>query len=118
KDYIRKVPPGTKANRTLSGLFPSIDRLHTGIFASNPEAFGGGKRVGPKEWGEFAEEASIRYSALYPSMGLAMGNIAWGYWADVASHAYNDWLYNEYTKNNPRLKGIALIPMQDVPSPV
>jgi predicted TIM-barrel fold metal-dependent hydrolase len=113
KDYIAHNTSGTNANRTLFALFPSIDRLHTGIFVRNPMAFGGGKRVGPKEWGEFADEASIRYSALYPSAGLAMGNIAYGYWAEVAARSYNDWLYGEYTSKNARLKGVALLPMQD-----
>ena len=117
-DYIREMPRGIKANRTLGAFFPTVDRLHTGIFVRSKAAFGGGKKVGPEEWGTFCDEASIRYSALYPTMGLAMGNIAWGYWADVAAHAYNDWLYHEYTSKNPRLKGIALLPMQDVPSAV
>lgn len=116
--YIRDTPQGAKGNRTLNALFPSLDRLHHGLFFSNPEAFGGGKRIGPKEWGAFTDEANIRYSALYPTRGLAIGNVAWAYWADVGAHAYNDWLYHEYTSQNPRLKGIALLPMQDVPSAV
>lgn len=113
KNYIRENVTGYRANRQAAALFPSIDRLHTGIFVRSADAFGGGKRVGPAEWGAFADEANIRYSALYPSAGLGMGNIAYGYWAEVAARAYNDWLYHEYTKQNPRLKGIALIPMQD-----
>ena len=117
-NYIREAPGGVRANRTMTALFPSIDRLHNGIFARSADAFGGGKKVGPKEWGAFADEANIRYSALYPSLGLAMGNIAWGYWADVAARAYNDWLYHEYTSKNPRLKGVALLPMQDPPAAV
>jgi len=112
-NYVREVPPGIKANRTLGGLFPSLDKLHTGIFVRSPEAFGGGKRVGPKEWAAFADEANIRYSALYPTLGLSMGNVTWDYWADTEARAYNDWLYHEYTSKNPRFKGVALLPMQD-----
>lgn len=117
-NYLRDTPKDVPASRTGTSLFPSLDRLHHGLFFSNKEAFGGGKRVGPEEWRAFADEANIRYSALYPSAGLAIGNVAWAYWAVTLAQAYNDWLYHTYTSQNSRLKGIALLPMQDPPSAV
>jgi hypothetical protein len=55
---------------------------------------------------------------LYPTEGLAYGQIVFPAWATAYAKAYNEWLYEKYLKSSPRLKGVALIPMQDVPSAV
>lgn len=116
--FIHEAGIGTGAGRQLTGVWPSIDGHHAGIHVRSMEAFGGGRKVGAAEWGKFLEEAGLRYSVLYPSLGLAMGNITAPNWAVVAARAYNDWLHQTYLKVNPRFKGMALIPMQDVPSAV
>jgi uncharacterized protein len=116
RNFIPESEAGFRANRTLGALFPSLDHHHNGVFVSSKEAFGGGKPVGPKEWGAFCQEAKLRYSVLYPTLGLSMGNIQWEYWADIVARGYNDWLYQTYTRDNPRLKGVALLPMQDPPA--
>jgi len=113
RDFIPPPPHGFQANRSLSALFPSLDHHHNGIFVSSKDAFGGGKRVGPEEWRAFCDEANLRYSVLYPTLGLSMGNIQWEFWANMVAHGYNTWLYEKYTRDNPKLKGVALIPMQD-----
>lgn len=95
-------------------IWPSTDAHHAGIHVRSKSAFGAGRDTGPKEWAEFLDQADIRYSALYPSSGLAMGNITAPYWAVVVARAYNDWLHQTYCRIDPRLKGIALLPMQDV----
>lgn len=105
-------------HRLQRPLWPSLDSHHTGIFIRSKEAFGAGRKVGAAEWTEFLDDTGIRYSALYPSHGLAMGNIITPYWAEVVARAYNDWLSETHLKRNPRLKGIALLPMQDPPAAV
>jgi uncharacterized protein len=105
-------------NRKMTGLWPTIDWHHAGIHVRSANAFGGGKRVGPEEWSAFIQKANLEYSVLYPSMGLAMGNTTAPFWAVAVARAYNDWLYNTYCKVDSRLKGVALLPMQDVPSAV
>lgn len=35
-------------------------------------------------------------------------------WAVLACQAYNNWLYEKFLKRNSRLKGVALVPFQDV----
>jgi len=96
-------------------LFPSLDFHHIGGHATrNPRAFGGGKRVGPGEWIEFVDFAGLEYAVLYPTKGLRIGNISHPDWACVVSRAYNNWLYERYLKESPRLKGVALLPLQDV----
>jgi predicted TIM-barrel fold metal-dependent hydrolase len=45
---------------------------------------------------------------------LAFGLIADPDWAAGLARAYNDWLYDRFLRTNPgRLKGMALIPLQD-----
>jgi predicted TIM-barrel fold metal-dependent hydrolase len=55
---------------------------------------------------------------LFPTEGLAYGQIAFAPWAIAYARAYNDWLRAKYLNFNSRLKGMALIPMQDVPAAV
>jgi uncharacterized protein len=117
-NFLEASPRGAISNRKMTGLWPSVDYHHVGIHVRNEGAFGGGKRVGEPEWSTFIDQANLTYSALYPSIGLAMGCTTSPYWAAVVAKAYNDWLYHTYLKVNPRLKGIALLPMQDVPSAV
>ena len=116
--FLEASPAGAISNRKMTGLWPSIDYHHSGIHVRSAEAFGGGKRVGAAEWAAFVEQANLTYSALYPSMGLAMGCTTSPYWAVAVAKAYNDWLHQTYMLKDARLKGIALLPMQDVPSAV
>jgi predicted TIM-barrel fold metal-dependent hydrolase len=112
-DYIDE--PG---RYQLTGIWPSSDNHHAGLRVRSKEAFGGGRTIGPKEWSEFRANANIEYSVLYPSRGLSMGNISLPRWAIVVARAYNNWLYENYLKPDPHLKGMALVPLQDVPSAV
>jgi predicted TIM-barrel fold metal-dependent hydrolase len=96
-------------------LFPSLDFHHIGGHSTrNKKSFGGGKRVGPKEWLEFVEMADLEYAVLYPTKGLRIGNISHPDWACFVARAYNDWLHDRYLKASVRLKGMALLPLQDV----
>ena len=55
----------------------------------------------------------IDWTVLYPTRALAYGNIVSLDYAAVACRAYNDWLSDTYLKFDPRLRGMAIIPMQD-----
>ncbi len=68
----------------------SIDRpaAHRDLRSQPRGKPGGGRRVGPKEWGDFADEARIRYSALYPSAGLAATGISPGDTGPTLPHAH------------------------------
>ena len=113
-DYIEGLYRSKTSIRTLSRVFPSLDFHHLGLHPRNPKSFGGGKPVGPKEWIDFIQAAGLLYSVLYPTAGLAMGNISHPDWACAAARAYNNWLHDRYLTASPRLKGMALIPLQDV----
>ena len=74
--------------------------------------------IGPERWMEFLDKTGLEYSVLFPTEGLAYGQVSFVQWAVAYARGYNDWLYEKYLKFSPKLKGVALIPMQDVPSAV
>ena len=98
-------------------MVPSLDRFHTPRLARRtPGTFD--PTIGPDRWMEFLEKTGLEYSVLYPTEGLAFGQISFAPWANAYAKGYNDWLYEKYLRFSPKLKGVALIPMQDVPSAV
>ena len=99
-------------------MMPSLDSFHTPRkgFRSAPGTFD--RTVGPERWLEFLEKTGLEYTVLYPTAGLAYGQIAFPDWAAAYARAYNDWLAAKYLQASPRFQGVALIPMQDVPSAV
>ncbi len=115
---IEKFLPGRykQAGRPLGVLYPGLDQFHIGsvvVGRTPPEAFGGGKPVGPKEWRRFMEEVGIESAVLYPTAGLAYGRITDIDYAIDLARAYNDWLAETYVKEGKLFQGIALIPMQE-----
>jgi len=96
-------------------MFPSLDFHHIGGHTTrNPKGFGGGKPVGAREWLEFIDIAGFDCAVLYPTKGLQIGNISHPDWACFVAKAYNNWLHDTYLTRSPRLKGMAILPMQDV----
>jgi predicted TIM-barrel fold metal-dependent hydrolase len=69
---------------------------------------------GPQEWVRFLDDTGISCSVLYPTFGLAVGRFVSEHWAIAACRAYNNWLHEKFTSKNSRLKGMALLPIQDV----
>ena len=52
-------------------------------------------------------------AVLFPTLGLTMPFLRDAEWAVALSRAYNTMLYKEVTSQSPRLKGVALLPLQD-----
>jgi predicted TIM-barrel fold metal-dependent hydrolase len=100
-------------------VLPSLDRFHTPTNSRGPRPEGTFDRtVDAQRWLQFLETTGIEWSVLYPTTGLAYGQVTYPDWAVAYARAYNDWLHESYLKVSPRLKGAALIPMQDVPAAV
>ena len=95
-----------------ANIFPVLDHLHT-PFKDTPANLTGRGIVGPIEWAEFLDDVGIDTTVLYPTGGLAYGRIVGIDRAIAVTRAYNDWLSETYLKVNPRVKGMALIPLQD-----
>ena len=104
--------------RSNANLLPSLDRFHTPHktpLAGRPGTF---EPADAQRWLEFLDKTGIEWTALFPTPGLAYGRVIYPEWAVAYARAYNNWLSEKYMKVSPRLKGVALIPMQDVPSAV
>ncbi len=96
-------------------VFPPLDHLHSQGSRSAPGSF---QQAGAAEWLEFMDDLQIEQAVLYPTAGLACGQITVVDWAIEATKAYNDWLCDAFLSRTPRLKGMALLPMQDADTAV
>lgn len=95
----------------LMPFFPSLD----GWFRIVGDKLAAGDA---ESWLSFLEQTGIEMTFLYPTSGLAFGLIQDREWAISVARAYNDWLYHRYMRVSPKLKGLALVPVHDVPAAV
>jgi uncharacterized protein len=95
----------------MAKLFPEFDHLHFRYLKQNRRATG---NPSPDDWNQFLDNTGISWTVLYPTAGLAVGRIIAPDWAVIAGKAYNTWLYEKFLSKNSRLKGVALLPFQDV----
>lgn len=65
------------------------------------------------QWLEFLERAEIEGTVLYPTAALGFGRVKERDWGIALAQAYNDWMYATFTKDNPNIHAMALLPMQD-----
>jgi predicted TIM-barrel fold metal-dependent hydrolase len=100
------MPHGQRSSQ----VFPALDHLHRSVLRQ-----GGGFQKTPdaEEWVEFLDEAGIDWTVVYPTDGLAVGRISSDDAAVVVCRAYNDWLSERFARMSPRIKGVALLPLQD-----
>jgi len=113
------VPP-YKGNsyQTFYQMLPSLDPFHTtGSFQGDATVErsedGFNMQVGPKEWVAFLDRANIDQAVLYPTWGLAHGQMVDPKWSVGYARTYNNWLHGKYVSFSKRLKGVALLPIQD-----
>jgi predicted TIM-barrel fold metal-dependent hydrolase len=107
-DQIARYLP--KGNQ-MANLFPDFDHLHFRYLKQNRRSTG---NPTPADWNEFLDKTGISWTVLYPTAGLAVGRIVAEDWAVVACQAYNTWLYEHYLNRNSKLKGVGLLPIQNV----
>jgi predicted TIM-barrel fold metal-dependent hydrolase len=94
-------------------LFPTLDGWPRALSA--PDSSPG---VTPEVWRSFLDEAGIGQAVLYPTAGLALGLIQKTEWAIALARAYNNWLTERYLRADPAFRGVALLPVHDVPAAV
>src|SRR5437899_11800196 len=83
--------------------FPSLDGWNRGFGVP-----GKVHETPAAKWLEFLDELGVHTTVLYPTGGLALGLIQNPEWACIISRAYNSWMTERFTKQSPRLKGVAL----------
>lgn len=108
-----------RGRRTLLGFpfFPSLDGYHRGAIHARMGVHPA-HETSAEGWLAFLDAAGIRCTVLYPSLGVSCGLIRDPDWAVAVTRAYNSWLHARYLSAGPRLRGMALLPLQDVPAAV
>ena len=69
-------------------------------------------------WLGIMDAEEVDTAVLYPTSGLAFGWIREPDLAVAVARAYNTFLSEKFQKVSPRLNGVALVPLQDVPEAV
>ena len=108
EQYFEGSYKGHKRSGVFS-IFPSLDGWPRG-FVRGLEKI---NRTGADNWIQFIEGSKIDAAVLYPTAGLSLGLIQDPDWACVVARTYNNWLHDRYCKVDPRLKGVALLPVHD-----
>jgi uncharacterized protein len=109
--YYLGQPVKGRSGVGVMPFFPSLD----GWFRVMSDKLSEGDA---KSWQSFMADTGIQMTFLYPTSGLAFGLVQDRDWAIGLARAYNDWLYHRYMQVDGRFKGLALIPIQDVPAAV
>jgi len=66
-----------------------------------------------ESWLRALDKGGMESVVLYPTLGLFMSFIKDRKWAVALCRAYNTLMYEEFIKVSPRLKAVALMPVQD-----
>ena len=105
-------------NRGTRNWIPSLDHFHTPADGTprTPGTFD--PNTGPEQWLQFLDKTGTEYTVLYPTAGLAYGNVAYPTWALAYAQAYNDYIHARYLKRSSKFQAVSLIPMQNVPDAV
>jgi uncharacterized protein len=104
--------------RNRQGVFPSLDGFHYPTSERQEDEGAAKVRASshPAGSGEdvlaFVEKAEIEHTVLYPSEGLAVGNVGVPEYAVRLCRAYNDYVADRFRRLSPRIHPAALIPMQ------
>ena len=64
-------------------------------------------------WLKALDRGGMEAAVLYPTLGLFMSFLRDRQWAVALCRAYNTFMHEEFTKKSPRLKAVALLPLQD-----
>jgi len=66
-----------------------------------------------RAWEDALETGGMSMAVLFPTLGLFMPFLHDAEWAVLLARAYNTMLYKEFTSQSSRLRGVALLPLQD-----
>ncbi|MDX1402749.1 MAG: amidohydrolase family protein, partial [Kiloniellales bacterium] len=118
EDLFEFLEPPFQGKKQLfsTPFFPAVDGWHRqamGILNSETD------RTEPDPddvpaWLEVMDRHDIEQTVIYPTAALAEGQLKDPDWAVAVCRAYNNYLSEKYLEASPRIKGVALLPMQDV----
>lgn len=93
-------------------VFPSLDGWSRGVLVNRGDPERPWRHTNAQIWGQVLDRMALDGSVLYPTEGLAVGLVSDPGYAAACATAYNDWLQQDYTERDPRLYGVALLPVQ------
>jgi len=64
-------------------------------------------------WLKALDQGRVETTVLYPTLGLFMSFLKDRAWAVALCRAYNSFLHDEFVQVSPRLKAVALLPIQN-----
>ena len=104
-----------KGSRRLAGLtiFPSLDGWSRSVQIQDQDKGRKNWTSDAKIWGGMLDQMGLEGSVLYPTIALAFGLMRQVDFANATATAYNNWLDAEYTRKDPRLYGVGLMPVED-----
>ncbi|MEK7341938.1 MAG: amidohydrolase family protein [Candidatus Binatota bacterium] len=114
EQIIEYMSAGYRARRQAMLYFPLVP--HHGWHRSIPQ---NDYRVQDfrvpdwREWAEKLDEGEIDLAVLYPTRFMHIGQIGSPQYAVELCRAYNDFLHDQFLKRDRRLRGMALLPLQD-----
>lgn len=76
------------------------------------------REIDTRAWLEVMDRGGVEQAVLFPTRLLNIGFVQEREIAVALSHAYNTYLYDEYLRVSPRFRGVAVLPLQDIPEAV
>lgn len=67
-----------------------------------------------KDWQNALDRGNLEAAVLFPTRFIHVAQVGISEYAVDLCRAYNDYLYDRWLRHEPRLKGMALLPLQDV----
>jgi predicted TIM-barrel fold metal-dependent hydrolase len=71
-----------------------------------------------KDWQDALDNGNLEAAVLYPTRFMHIGQIGIPEFAVDLARAYNDYLHDRFLRHEKRLKGVAVLPLQDVKAAV
>ena len=115
-DELIQYFEGDYAGRTRAtalGLFPGLDGWSRGAMIGKEDSNRKYWHTDAAVWAECLADIGADGSVLYPTAALAHGLMRDVPFAVATATAYNNWLEDRYTRQDDRLHGAGVVPVQD-----
>ncbi len=112
-DVFEYLPDYYKIRREAVLYFPLLP--HHGWHRQAGRAGIGAAFLVPtlEDWRAALNQGNVEAAVIYPTRFMHIGQVGMVDFAVDLSRAYNDYLYDRFLRHEPRLKGIAVLPLQD-----
>jgi predicted TIM-barrel fold metal-dependent hydrolase len=112
-DVFEYLPQAYKNRREAVLYFPLLP--HHGWHRQAGAAGTGAKFLIPtlQDWRMALAEGNIEFAVVYPTRFMHIGQVGMVDFAVDLSRAYNDYLFDRFLRHEARLKGVAVLPLQD-----